>query len=562
LVNGWLLGPLANLDSANLGGLDLSNTNLSGASMTSTGLIKTDLSGSDLSDADLWSAWATESNLSGADLTNARLTKAGLFKANLTGATVTGANVSEAYLGSTDLSTANLTNANLTSAKFKDAILAGTTLTGANLNLVSSGGITGTPSALPTAWALVNGYLVGPGADLTDANLASANLAGLDLTYANLGNANLTSANLSGANLTTTAMLFANLTNANLTSANAVGLGLSGANLSGANFTGANLTDAEGCSLTVSTPVVLPPGFAIVEGCLATKPEGPVTISVNGNGSSATVSWLPPFDDGGAAVTGYQVTVNPGARVINAESAATAATVTGLTAGVTYTFVVKAVNAVGMSPGLTVTLQGTTVTAKASASTVSYGSSTTLTGALATTNGTGVAYRKVNILAKPSGATGWTTLGTATTSSTGKYTFTVKPTKNTYYAASYTGLIGIRGGGMDNGGAGAFGRMSSSVLVSVAPKATIALNDSTATRSQTVYFSGTISPNAKAQTVYLQRFVSGKWSSVKSMKLTTASTYRFSWKPTSSADYSYRVYVPARSGYASVVTSSKKLTVA
>jgi alpha-tubulin suppressor-like RCC1 family protein/uncharacterized protein YjbI with pentapeptide repeats len=76
-----------------------------------------------------------------------------------------GANLSGANLTGANLSGVNLTGANLTNAN-----LSGTDLTGAILTGVRSGGITGTPSALPTGWALVNGYLVGPLTVTFDAN--------------------------------------------------------------------------------------------------------------------------------------------------------------------------------------------------------------------------------------------------------------------------------------------------------------------------------------------------------------------------------------------------------
>jgi hypothetical protein len=78
---------------------------------------------------------------------------------------------------------------------------------------------------------LVNGYQVGPGANLQNANLQNANLAGLNLSGANLIGANLIGANLQGSNLSS-----ANLYGANLGSAN-----LRSSNLRNANFTSAEL---------------------------------------------------------------------------------------------------------------------------------------------------------------------------------------------------------------------------------------------------------------------------------------------------------------------------------
>ncbi|MDA7992995.1 MAG: pentapeptide repeat-containing protein, partial [Pirellulales bacterium] len=70
------------------------------------------------------------------------------------------------------------------------------------------------PSHLPTNWSLINGYLIGPWANLTGADLTNA-----ILTNANLDYAQLHVAILAGANLTNT-----NLTNAMLGDANLLGV--------------------------------------------------------------------------------------------------------------------------------------------------------------------------------------------------------------------------------------------------------------------------------------------------------------------------------------------------
>src|SRR6185312_14723695 len=67
-----------------------------------------------------------------------------------------------------------LDNTNLTGTSF-----AGATFTGAR-----GKGITGTPSALPLGWGFKNGWLVGPGVDLTGADLSKINIGGVDLTGA------------------------------------------------------------------------------------------------------------------------------------------------------------------------------------------------------------------------------------------------------------------------------------------------------------------------------------------------------------------------------------------
>ena len=265
-----------NLSSANLNGATLSGANLGGANLTNATLNNANLSGATLSKANLTTATLAGTNLSSADLSGANLTQAvvksaSLDKAALAGATLTkvvgrgltgtpaslpagwsiisgdlvgpGADLSGANLANANLSGLNLTgtdfdganltganlaNANLTGASFSGAVvtnadLDGVNLSGDNIDGIVSGGVTGTPTALPAGWSLRGGFLIGPGASLIGANLAGLNLAGVNLSQIDLSNANLVSTNLSGANLS----------GSNLTGANTTGADLFRANLGG-----------------------------------------------------------------------------------------------------------------------------------------------------------------------------------------------------------------------------------------------------------------------------------------------------------------------------------------
>ena len=143
-----------------------------------------------------------------------------------------------------NLTGVNFTGADLMGANFKKAILTGTALgsadlSGATLTHVVSGSIAGTPASLPSGWAVVDGYLVGP-----QTNLTGANLTGVNLTNTDLDKANLTGANLSGVNLTDATV--------------------KGSELQGTVLAGATLTGIVSGGALKGTPASLPSGWALV----------------------------------------------------------------------------------------------------------------------------------------------------------------------------------------------------------------------------------------------------------------------------------------------------------
>ena len=85
----------------------------------------------------------------------------------------------------------------------------------------------------------------GERADLSSANLRSADLSSADLRSANLRSADLRSADLSSANLRSADLRSANLSSANLSSADLSSANLSSADLSSADLRSANLSSAD-----------------------------------------------------------------------------------------------------------------------------------------------------------------------------------------------------------------------------------------------------------------------------------------------------------------------------
>jgi len=300
-------GPYANLESCNLSGADLSTIDLTGADLSdvsSGGIIGTpsalpsewglidgyligpganltgadltgaDLAGSDLNLAFLINAVLTGTDLTGVDLSHANLT--GVISGGITqppSALPPGWSLTDGYLigPGANLAGVNFSDVDLTGVAFNGVILTGATFTGANLTGVSSGGIVGTPSALPSGWSLIDGYLIGPGANLAGAQLFYANLNGVDFDGANLSNANLRYTSLTGSNLNNADLAGADPSfassggiigapsalpsewfvisgyligpNASLVGANLAGCDLNNTNMEYANLSGANLSN-------------------------------------------------------------------------------------------------------------------------------------------------------------------------------------------------------------------------------------------------------------------------------------------------------------------------------
>ena len=81
----------------------------------------------------------------------------------------------------------------------------------------------------------------------------------------------------------------------------------------------------------------------------ATVPSAPTSVSGVARDTSVAVSWLAPSSNGGSAITGYTVTASGGGSQSCTTIGALSCSVAGLTNGTSYTFTVKATNAVGDS---------------------------------------------------------------------------------------------------------------------------------------------------------------------------------------------------------------------
>ncbi len=97
-------------------------------------------------------------------------------------------------------------------------------------------------------------------------------------------------------------------------------------------------TNTDGVGLASATTSVTP----------KRAPDAPTAATATYGAASATVSWSAPANNGGATISSYTVTSNPGGKTCT--TATRTCAVTGLTNGSSYTFSVTATNVAGTSP--------------------------------------------------------------------------------------------------------------------------------------------------------------------------------------------------------------------
>lgn len=303
LIDGYLVGAFADLEGASF----------AGDSLTGDDFQSTDLTDADLADADMTDIDLNGANLDGADLTDA---------------TLVGASAGNVTMEGTDLSGADATDSRI-DGQLAGAQMGTTDLQGATVNSSD-----GAPATIPPDWFIESeGFLVGPGANLSGLNFigdsfANRDLEGIDFAgsgffNADLSGSDLTGADLSGAILGATVVISGHRVNG---PAN-----LSGADLTDTDLNLAALADAELTGVVssgiVGVPNSLPVYWGLYQGSLRTasvlcakvigQASGTVTFKscrpssapnaraeVSGGilGSGGTLTWQP---SGGTTVASW-----------------------------------------------------------------------------------------------------------------------------------------------------------------------------------------------------------------------------------------------------------------
>jgi hypothetical protein len=149
------------------------------------------------------------------------------------------------------------------------------------------------------------------------------------------------------------------------------------------------------------------------------------------------------------------------------------------------------------------------LTIEAKPDTITFSQSTTISGQLRTQDKAG---KTIDLQEKPHGANSFKTVQTKTTETSGAYSFTAKPVKNTRYRT--TARVGPP-------------LTSAEVEVKVRFRVSLRLSDYTPRAGQSVRFSGSVAPEHDGRTVYIQKRTSaGSWDTVARTTARDAGTAR------------------------------------
>ncbi|MDQ1723178.1 MAG: lysozyme [Frankiaceae bacterium] len=258
------------------------------------------------------------------------------------------------------------------------------------------------------------------------------------------------------------------------------------------------------------------------------SPFPPVNVAGTAGNASARISWLASYN-GGAPITSYTVTVQPGLKTVTVPASRLFTTFAGLLNGTTYHLSVTATNALGTSDPVTVRVTPnvqTTLTLRTSASAISYGGRVVMSARL-TRNDTGAALagRSVIVEGRTSGAA-FQRIATLHTNATGAVSIARSPLATSIYRLRYAG------------GAEAGSIAASQVIV----RAHLAgrFNFAVARVGAAVILSGRVSPTTKGF-VYRQMFVGRHWTTLDRTAVGPRGTFAFRVLPVLKGAKLYRL---------------------
>ena len=222
---------------------------------------------------------------------------------------------------------------------------------------------------------------------------------------------------------------------------------------------------------------------------------------------------------------------------------------TGLVAGRSYSFEIRAYDYLGnvaAMPVLLTTRQSALTLSLAS--TLRYGSYGKASGVLKW-GSSYLAGKSVSVFAQKVGSATWTRVAGATTSSTGAFAVYLKPLVNTRYRIGYAGTGGVGGS------------YSATRTVGVAPVVSMKASRTSLYLGRTVTFSTTVAPWHGGRSIALQRWTGTTWVTVATRTLSSTSAASATVRTSARGRWSYRWVLASHTDHATGVSASVRISV-
>ena len=260
----------------------------------------------------------------------------------------------------------------------------------------------------------------------------------------------------------------------------------------------------------------------------------------------AKVGTVPPTSPTDGVLTSEAASCAPAEKAVHVCKLGDVTWIDGLDPGSDFAFSFFVVNAGGTSPKVSTVLRASDLALSASTTTVTYGGWTTFKAQVRrTTSGGGLDGVKVDFYVRAHGSRPWYFWQERTTNGSGMATSRFRPGLKLDVQAFFYG------DGND------LGSTASGTTINVRQKVTGSVNYSSRKKGKSFTLRGTVSSKSVGSKAYIERYTKGRWTRVKTVKLTGVTTSKgttsgrvtFTVKPKKKGKYTYRIATPGSARY-------------
>jgi hypothetical protein len=222
-----------------------------------------------------------------------------------------------------------------------------------------------------------------------------------------------------------------------------------------------------------------------------------------------------------------------------------------LVPGASYAFTVFAFDTVGTrSSPRSIVARGTGIFLSANPATLTYGQYTTISAKLVeSASRRAVTGRVVEFYVRKKGDVAFSWYKEAYTDGSGIARVHLNPAATYEWQAQF------------HGEAPHIGSTTGPLTVSVRHNVSGSLSATSVRRYGAVTVKGGVAPGRPGQYVYLQRYYNGAWRNAGTIRLTSASAFSYTFRPSTPGTWQYRVYKPGDSALAAGASPARSLTV-